>query len=114
MDFEPIVEKIDALYDAGRDMAEREQIHGIATESQFDICRFDQWRRQVNDLLHSVGGCEDIYYQRFSKEVLEPRMKDLEQGLRILAALRDDLAGSLAARVPGAKKEHGRPSVGYH
>ncbi len=109
-----IVEKIDALYDAGRDMAERGQIHGIAVESQFDGCRFDRWRRQVNDLLYSAGGCEDLYYQRFSKEVVEPSVKSLEKGLRILAALRDEMAVSIQAQRAGEKKEHGRLSVSYH
>ncbi len=110
---EPTLEKIDALYDMGRDMAERGQVHGMAVESQFDVCRFDRWRRQVNDLLYSVGGCDDIYYQRFSKDVVEPRVTSLEKGLRILAALRDELAGSLHAQKTGAGKEHGRLSVSY-
>jgi hypothetical protein len=110
---EPMLAKIDALYDAGRDMAERGQMHGIAVESQFDDCRFDRWRRRVNDLLYSVGGCDDIYYQRFSKEVVEPRVRSLEKGLRILAALRDELAAPLAQQA-AAKKERGRLSVSYH
>jgi hypothetical protein len=111
---EPMLEKIDALYDAGRDMAERSQLHGIAVESQFDECRFDRWRRRVNDLLYTVGGCDDIYYQRFSKEVVEPNVRSLEKGLRILAALRDDLAAPLRAKQAAGEKERGRPSVSYH
>lgn len=114
MDSEHILDKIDALYDSGRDMVEREQVHGMATEYEFDACRFDQWRRRVNDLLYSVGGCEDIYYQRFSKEVVEPHVRSLEKGLRILSAVRDDLAGSIAGRTHPEKKEHGRPSVSFH
>jgi hypothetical protein len=114
MSSEPILEKIDALYDGGRDMAERGQVHGIAVASQFDECRFDRWRRQANDLLYSVGGCDDLYYQRFSKEVVEANVRSLEKGLRILAALRDETAVSLRAQRAGSKKEHGRLSVSYH
>jgi hypothetical protein len=113
MDSEGILEKIDALYDAGRDMVEREQVHGIATEYEFDTCRFDEWRRKVNDALYAVGGCNDLYYQRFSKEVVEPHIRSLEKGLRILSAVRDDVAASIR-RGRGPKEEHGRPSVGYH
>ena len=75
-----------------REFVERDQIHGIAVEYEFNACVFDQWRRRVNDLLYSLGGCDDIYYQRFSKDVVQPRVKDLEQGLRILSAVRDDVA----------------------
>jgi hypothetical protein len=114
MSSESTLEKIDALYDAGRDMAERGQVHGIAVESQFDDCRFDRWRRQVNDLLYSVGGCDNLYYQRFSKEVVEPSVRSLEKGLRILAAVRDEMSVSIQAQRVGEKKEHGRLSVSFH
>jgi hypothetical protein len=101
----------------GRDFVERSQIHGVAVEFAFDVCRFDQWRCRVNDLLYTVGGCDDIYYQRFSKEVTFPHVRDLEKGLRILNAVRDDVRRGMA------KETTGRPcpetgcaglSVSYH
>jgi hypothetical protein len=94
--------KIDALHDMAREFVERDQIH-------------DQWRRKVNDLLYSLGGCEDIYYQRFSKDVVQPRVKDLEEGLRILSAVRDDVARALHKQSSGVHGDgaHGL-SVSYH
>ena len=107
------MEKIDALQDIGRDFVERAQIHGGAVELQFDQCAFDRWRRRVNDLLYSIGGCEDLFYQRFSKEVVRPHVRDLEEGLRILSAVRDDLSTELA-RAEGRGRDLGRPSVSFH
>jgi hypothetical protein len=110
------LEKIDALYDAGRDFAEN-PYRGASIAYQFDRCTFDRWRRKVNDFLFSLGGCDDLYYQRFSKEVTNPDMKDLENGLRILAALRDDLGCDLHKREMVARTREsvscGRPSVSY-
>jgi len=108
--------KIDALHDMARELVERDQIHGIAVEYEFNVCVFDQWRRKVNDLLYSLGGCEDIYYQRFSRDVVQPRVKDLEEGLRILAAVRDDVARAVHKQTMGFHTESGpgRPSVSYH
>jgi hypothetical protein len=118
MEFDPgILEKIDALYDLGRDFVERPQIHGSAVEFQFDTCAFDRWRRKVNDLLFGLGGCEDLSYQRFSKEVMLPRLRDLEQGLRILASVRDDVAGRFSSQAGGAERrgtERTRPSMSFH
>jgi hypothetical protein len=91
------LERIDALYDAGRDFAENPR-RGASIAYQFDRCTFDQWRKKVNDFLYSLGGCDDLYYQRFSKEVTSPDMKNLESGLRILAALRDELGCDLHKR----------------
>ena len=111
------VEKIEALEDIGREMVERDQIHGVAVEYEFDACRFDDWRRKVIDLLYSLNGCEDIYYQRFSKEVTRPHVKDLETGLRVLAAVRDDVDAELKSRPSGPSGgalHRSRPSVGYH
>jgi hypothetical protein len=118
MAFDPaLVEKIDALYDMGRDFVERPQVHGFAVEYEFDKCAFDQWRRQVNDLLYSLGGCEDLYYQRFSKEVTQPHVKALAEGLRILAAVRDEVESALRSqRIPNpeGKATSERLSVSYH
>jgi len=108
-----IIEKIDALYDMGRDFVEREQTHGSAMEYEFDECSFDKWRHKVNDLLYTLGGCEDLYYQRFSKEVVRPRIKELEEGLRILSAVRDEIA-SRHARMHGKREEGARLSVSFH
>ena len=88
-----ILEKLDALYDRGRDFVEGQRLHGDAVEYQFDVCAFDGWRRKVNDLLFSLGSCEEINYQRFSKGVTRPVIGDLQKGLRILADVRDDYAG---------------------
>jgi len=110
------LEKIDGLYDMGRDFVEHPEIHGATIEYQFDECKFDQWRRKVNDLLFSLGGCEDLYYQRFSKDVTRPDMKDLEEGLRILAAARDDIACDAQSRGQsgsGIRGRCGRSSVSY-
>lgn len=111
------LERIDALYDAGRDFAEHPQLHGASIRYQFDRCTFDQWRRKVNDFLYGLRGCEDLYYQRFSKEVTNPDMKSLENGLRVLAALRDDLSCDLRKRAvaggSGDRASCGRPSVSY-
>jgi hypothetical protein len=107
------MEKIDTLHDMGRDFVERAQIHGGAVELQFDQCAFDRWRRKVNDLLYTIGGCEDLYYQRFSKEVVRPHVRDLEEGLRILSAVRDDVSGELA-KSDGSRDGSARPSVSYH
>ncbi len=95
-----IAEKIDALYDMGRELVERKQLHGFAVESEFNVCDFDQWRRKVNELLFALGGCEDVHYQRFSKGVINPRVKDLETGLHILAEVRENLA-----KTPEIKKD---------
>jgi hypothetical protein len=108
--------KIDALHDMAREFVERDQIHGIAIEYEFNLCVFDQWRRKVNDLLYSLGGCEDIYYQRFSKDVVQPRVKDLEEGLRILSAVRDDVARAVQKQRGGLHGTDGtgRLSASYH
>jgi hypothetical protein len=108
--------KIDALHDMAREFVERDQIHGVAVEFEFNACVFDQWRRKVNDLLYSLGGCEDIYYQRFSKDVVQPRVKDLEEGLRILSAVRDDVARAMQKQTGAlhGKDGAGRLSVSYH
>jgi hypothetical protein len=99
-----------------REFVERDQLHGIAVEYEFNACVFDQWRRKVNDLLYSLGGCEDIYYQRFSKDVIQPRVKDLEEGLRILSAVRDDVARAVQKQMGGLHVADGtgRLSVSYH
>jgi hypothetical protein len=86
------LEKLDGLYDMGREMMDRKQIHGYAVEAQFDVCRFDDWRKKIIDLLYSLSGCEDISYQSFSQKVTRPSVRDLEEGLRILAAVRDEIA----------------------
>ncbi len=112
-----ILEKIDALHDVGRDFVERPQLHGASVPYQFDQCEFDHWRLLVNDLLFMIGGCEDLYYQRFSKEVTKPHMRDLEKGLRILAAVRDDVACNPSlwrAGTSGNRSDCGSPSVSYH
>jgi hypothetical protein len=108
--------KIDALHDMAREFVDRDQIHGVAVEFEFNACVFDQWRRKVNDLLYSLGGCEDIYYQRFSKDVVQPRVKDLEEGLRILSAVRDDVARAVHKQTGAyqGKDGAGRLSVSYH
>lgn len=112
-----ILEKIDVLYDIGRDFVERDRLHGATAEFQFDTCSFDKWRRKVNDLLFSLGGCDDLFYQRFSKEVVRPHIKDLEKGLRILSAVRDDVNRTVMMETTGKscpEKGCGRPSVSYH
>ncbi len=111
------VEEFDALHDMGRSLVDREQLHGMAVEAEFDVCAFDRWRRKVVDLLFSHGGCDDLYYQRFSKEVVDPNIRSLEQGLRILDAARDDverLKASSERAIPGEDQSSGRPSVSYH
>lgn len=111
------LDRLDALYDMGRNFVEGEQVHGAAAEFEFDVCKFDQWRRKVNDLLYSIGGCEDLYYQRFSKDVTKPHIRHLEEGLRILAAVRDDVASAmkrLQSAGEGRSGESGRPCVSYH
>jgi hypothetical protein len=111
------LERIEALEDLGREMVERDQIHGVTVEYEFDVCRFDEWRRKVVDLLFSLEGCEDIYYQRFSKDVTRPHIKDLERGLRVLAAVRDNVEAQLKSRPsvpPGGATLRSRPSVAYH
>lgn len=107
-----LLEKIDALYDVGRDMVERAQVHGLTVEYHFDQCRFDKWRKNVNDMLFELGGCEDIYYQRFRKNASRPTVRDLEEGLRILSAVRDNVEGDMVARGE-LRKTRGRPSVSY-
>lgn len=118
MAFEPnIVDKIDALYDIGRDFVERAQVHGVAIEYAFDTCEFDRWRRRVNDLLYTLGGCDDLYYQRFSKEVVVPHVRDLEKGLRILNAVRDDVSCAISKERSGGPTSEtscSRPSVSFH
>jgi hypothetical protein len=103
-------EEFDALSDMGRSLVGRDLLHGIAVESEFDVCAFDRWRRKAADLLFSHGGCDDLYYQRFSKEVVDPNIRSLEQGLRILAAARDDVERLRAS----SKRASGRASVSYH
>jgi hypothetical protein len=107
-----LLEKLDALYDVGRDMVERAQVHGLTMEYEFDICRYDKWRKSVNDVLYELGGCEDIYYQRFRKNASRATIRDLEEGLRILAAVKDDVEGGMFARGE-LKKTRGRPSASY-
>ena len=111
------VEKADALYDIGRDFVERAQIHGSVVENQFDSCSFDKWRKSVNDLLYQIGGCEDPHYQRFSKYVMEPNIKDLQEGLRIHAAIRDEMScASVRSGAPlsKGKVDCGRLSASYY
>jgi hypothetical protein len=116
-EFTPL-EKIDALYDSGRDFVENPHIHGASIEYQFDTCRFDEWRRKVNDFLYSLRGCEDLFYQRFSQEVTRADVTHLEEGLRILAAVRDELACDLHKKQNGDAKGRtgscGRLSASYH
>lgn len=101
------LDKFDALETRGREMVERQQVHGAAIESEFDRCRFDDWRREVNDLLFGLEGCDDLYYQRFSSDVTQPVMRDLEEGLRILAAAREDVAKEVGdASKAGASVSH--------
>jgi hypothetical protein len=107
------VEKLDALQDVGRLFVEHAQVHGMAVEAQFDVCAFDRWRRKVNDVLYAIGGCEDLYYQRFSRDVVTPRVRDLEEGLRILSAVRDDVSSELA-RAERLSRDASRPSASYH
>jgi len=111
------LEKTEVLYDMGRDFVERGRVHGAVVETQFDNCSFDKWRKNVNDLLYELGGCEDPYYQRFSKDVRRPIVKDLEEGLRILAAVRDEIAcASIRSATSDSKGKSGcgRLSVSYH
>ncbi len=111
------LEEFDALYDMGRSLVERQQVHGVAVESEFDTCSFDQWRRKAIDLLFSHGGCDDLYYQRFSQEVVSPDIRSLEKGMRIIAAARDDVESAKFRSAEGASaKKPGfrRPSVSYH
>jgi hypothetical protein len=108
--FKGSTEEFDALSDMGRSLVDRDLLHGMAVESEFDVCAFDRWRRKAVDLLFSHGGCDDLNYQRFSKEVVDPNIRSLEQGLRILAAARDDVE---RLKVP-SKRASGRASVSYH
>ena len=112
-----ILETLDVLQDIGRDFVERPFEHGASVESAFDRCEFDKWRRKVNDTLFMIGGCDDLYYQRFSKEVTRPHIKDLERGLRIIAAVRDDLACAACqpeAGSPGVVRHCDSRSVSFH
>jgi hypothetical protein len=112
-----ILEQIDVLHDIGRDFVERPHEHGSSVGYLFDRCEFDRWRQLVNDLLFMIRGCEDLYYQRFSKEVTSPHIRDLERGLRILSAVRDDESCSSYARegaYEGPRSGCKSPSVGYH
>ncbi|MCX5873290.1 MAG: hypothetical protein NTY51_08665 [Deltaproteobacteria bacterium] len=111
------LEKADALYDVGRDFVERGQIHGSVVENQFDACAFDKWRKSVNNLLYQIGGCEDPHYQRFSKDVRKANVKDLGEGLRILAAVRDEMTCASTRSGTAMSKGKigcGRLSVSYH
>ncbi|HTY21784.1 MAG TPA: hypothetical protein VMC85_01540 [Desulfomonilaceae bacterium] len=111
------LEEFDALFDMGRSLVERQQVHGVAVESEFDVCGFDRWRRKAIDLLFSHGGCDDLNYRRFSQEVVTPNVRSLEQGLRIIAAARDDVErAKLSNEVVGSVDQKGfkRPSVSYH
>lgn len=89
-----VAKKIDALYDIGRDLVERRWLHGSVLENEFDECSFDRWREKVNDMLFEIGGCEDYNYQSFSKNVRKASLMDLDKGLRILAAVRDEIVCS--------------------
>ena len=112
-----MLDKIDAIYDMGRDFVERPQMHGSAVEYEFSTCAFDEWRRKAIDILYTLGGCDDLYYQRFSKEVARPHVKDLEQGLRILAAVRDEMACDVRPLGPGGSGKIascGKMSASYH
>ena len=112
-----VAEKADALYDIGRDFVERARVNGSVVENQFDSCSFDKWRKSVNDLLYRIGGCEDPHYQRFSKNVRKPDVKDLQEGLRILASIRDEITcASIRSGSAMSKGKHdcGRLSVSYY
>lgn len=84
-----IADKLDALDTFGRELVSGAAVHGEVITHSLDVCAFDRWRRQANDLLYELGGCEDIHYQRFSKGVTKPHVKHLVEGLRILAEVRD-------------------------
>ena len=112
-----MLDTIDAIYDMGRDFVEHPQMHVSAAEYEFNVCAFDEWRRKVIDILYALGGCDDLYYQRFSKEVTRPHVKDLEQGLGILAAVRDELACDLRSEGRGGSGKTGscgKMSASYH
>jgi hypothetical protein len=114
---ERTLHRIDGLEDIGRSFFERSACHGAAVMSDLETCNFEKWRRDVLDLLYTLEGCEDIYYQRFSKEIVRPHMNDLERGLRILAAVRDDTESELLSQIPdphAGKTPGSRPSVSYH
>ena len=92
MQYEHITtDKLDALDTRGRELVNRAGVHGEVITHDLDICEFDRWRRQANDLLFELGGCEDIHFQRFSKGVTKPHIKHLVEGLRILAEVREDI-----------------------
>ena len=108
---------IEALETRGREFMEDEREGRVFIGHQFDVCEFDKWRRNVNDLLYSLEGCEGIYYQRFSKEVTRPHARDLEIGLRVLNAARDDLYSALRKEEPTPSCAVGGPggqSVSFH
>ena len=86
-----ILDRIDALIEAGRSMVESRQLHGMSIRSEFGVCSFDDWRRRVIDLLYEVGGCEDAPYQQFAQKVTRPIYGHLEAGLRILDRVREDV-----------------------
>jgi len=110
------LELIEALETRGREFMEAEREGRVFVGHQFDVCEFDKWRRKVNDLLYVLEGCEGIHYQRFSKGVTKPHVRDLETGLRALNAARDDIYSALHKQEPAppcAVKKLGGLSAGF-
>lgn len=60
---------------------------------QIDVEAFRRWRVEVSKMLFSTLGSSNHYYQCFWKTVIKPTVADVEEGLRLLAEVRNDLEG---------------------
>jgi hypothetical protein len=82
----------DELYIQGQQLVEESNFHKIPLENQLDGMKFYEWRDQVAEFLCSLNNCNSISCTLFSGVVTRPRVRHLEEGLRILFGVRDELA----------------------
>jgi len=60
-------------------------------ERLVDAAEFHRWRVEVSKLFFLTLGSSNHYYQRFWKTVTRPSLKDVEEGLKVLAMVRHEL-----------------------
>jgi hypothetical protein len=89
-----LLEIIDDLYERGQKIAEGTAHRGFSPE-RLNGSRFNTWRKDVNEFLCSLEHCSDLSYKHFSREVIRPDVRDLEEGLRILFGVRDEIYNGL-------------------
>lgn len=87
-----IIREIEVLESRGKHLRSERQASS-SDRDELDSEAFHQWRVAVNKMLFSTLGASNQYYQCFWKTVGKPSFKDLDEGLRLLALVRNELEG---------------------